>query len=73
MDTPQDLAWYARALRDRWARIPAGALSAMPMAVELPRYPPPQLVVEPYIETDRCALPLHLHRCLTPAVRSRNA
>ena len=53
LDTAADLAWYARALREQWARIPAGALSAVQPTVEMPRYPPLQLIVEPYIETDR--------------------
>ena len=53
LDTATDLAWYARAVRDRWARIPPGALSTPQPPVEMPRYQPLQLVVEPYIETGR--------------------
>lgn len=53
IDTARDLAWYARGVRDCWARIPSGALSVPQALIEMPRYPPMHLIVEPYIETDR--------------------
>ncbi len=59
-----DLGWYACAVADRDAAIPAGVLEQPPSRqqagapIPLPLTPPPVFVVEPFVDTERCAFSL---------------
>jgi hypothetical protein len=57
-----DLGWYARAVADRNAAIPAGVME-QPVSrqqakesIPLPLNPPPRFVVEPFVDTERCVV-----------------
>lgn len=57
-----DLGWYARAVADRDAAIPAGVME-QPVSrqqaeesIPLPLNPPPRFVVEPFVDTERCVV-----------------
>ncbi|MCL7023324.1 hypothetical protein MKW94_028513 [Papaver nudicaule] len=49
---PEDLAFYANALRNCFPRIPSNSFSKAHGVIEMPNPPPEQLIFEPFIETD---------------------
>ncbi len=55
LQSADDLAWYARSLAEGWARIPEGTLSMQSGVIPLPQPPAARLILEPYINPDRCA------------------